>query len=146
MGTVLVDIISTPLVLSDYIDILNKTNPDGKTGAVVTFSGLTRDYFSDKQVLTLEYECYREMALRSLREIAQECIDRGALKVCLVHREGIVGISEVSVICVVMCSHRKLAFELCEYSLESIKQIVPIWKKEVYTDHSATWKENANQN
>jgi len=137
--TIIVDIVSEKLELSNY---LNQINLNGKIGAIVTFSGLTRDYFQDKQVVTLEYESYREMALSCLRQIAEECMSRGAINVCLVHREGIVGINEVSVICVVMCSHRKLAFELCEYSLESIKQIVPIWKKEIYSDRSATWKEN----
>lgn len=139
--TIIVDIISERLELSNY---LNQINPDGKTGAVVTFSGLTRDYFQHKKVVSLDYECYREMALSSLREIAEKCISRGALNVCLVHREGPVNIGEVSVICIITCSHRKLAFELCEYSLESIKQIVPIWKKEIYSDQTSTWKENNN--
>jgi molybdopterin synthase catalytic subunit len=84
------------------------------------------------------------MAINELKKIAIDCISKGALKVCLVHRIGVVDIAETSVICIVSCSHRKLAFEICEFSLERIKEAVPIWKKEIYSDKNHSWKKNVN--
>ena len=135
---IIVDVIDSELSLDNYL----KQIQDPTAGAITTFSGVTRNYFENKTVITLEYECYREMALKALNEIANECINMGALKVCLVHREGIVNISETSVICIILSCHRKKSFEICEYSIDEIKKRVPIWKKEIYDNNEPIWKDN----
>ena len=136
---IIVDVIDSKLSLDNYL----KQMEDPTAGAIVTFSGVTRNYFEDKKVITLQYECYKDMALKALNEIANECINLGALKVCLVHREGIVDISETSVICIILSCHRKTAFEICEYSINEIKKRVPIWKKEIYDNNNdSIWKDN----
>jgi len=129
-------------VIHHYKELLK----DPRAGAIVTFEGVTRNYFEDKQVVTLEYECYHEMANIELEKIANECISMGALKVCLLHREGIVDISETSVLIIVLTSHRGDGFKLCEYSIEQIKKRLPVWKKEVYTNSTHVWKENLKTN
>jgi len=115
------------------------THPEA--GAVVSFGGTTRNNFENKAVSTLEYESYITLALQTLDKIAQELIEKGALKVALVHRIGNVPVQETSVICVVSTDHRPEGFDLCRKAIDEIKEKLEVWKKEVYND-SYTWKEN----
>ncbi len=106
-------------------------------GAVVTFLGTTRDNFEGKTVLTLEYEAFDEMALKKLEEVRQELMaEFGLEQIAISHRIGTVGIGEISLIIAVGSPHRKEAFYACHKAVDRIKEIVPIWKKEVYQDGS----------
>ena len=106
-------------------------------GAVVTFLGTTRDNFEGKTVLTLEYESFDEMALKKLEEVRQELIaEFGLEQIAISHRIGSVGIGEISLVIAVGSPHRKEAFNACHKAVDRIKQVVPIWKKEVYQDGS----------
>ena len=106
-------------------------------GAVVTFLGTTRDNFEGKTVLTLEYEAFEEMALKKLEEVRQELMaEFGLEQIAISHRIGTVGIGEISLIIAVGSPHRKEAFYACHKAVDRIKEIVPIWKKEVYEDGS----------
>ena len=106
-------------------------------GAVVTFLGTTRDNFEGKTVLTLEYEAFDEMALKKLEEVRQELMaEFGLEQMAISHRIGSVGIGEISLIIAVGSPHRKEAFYACHKAVDRIKEIVPIWKKEVYQDGS----------
>ncbi len=101
-------------------------------GAVVTFLGTTRDNNIDKSVEYLEYEAYRPMADKELERVAEEMRDRWGVDVSIAHRIGRVEIGETSLVVAVASPHRKEAFEACRYSVDRIKQTVPIWKKEVF--------------
>ena len=105
-------------------------------GAVVTFIGTTRvDESSDASVEYLEYEAYRPMADRKLEEIGAEIRDRWEVgHVSIVHRLGRVDPGEPSVVIVVASPRRGLAFEASRYAIERIKEVVPIWKREVWSD------------
>ena len=106
-------------------------------GAVVTFLGTTRDNFEGKTVLTLEYEAFDEMAIEKLEEVRQELIgEYGLEQIAISHRVGTVGIGEISLIIAVGSPHRKDAFFACHKAVDRIKEVVPIWKKEVYQDGS----------
>ena len=106
-------------------------------GAVVTFLGTTRDNFEGKTVLTLEYEAFDEMALKKLEEVRQELMaEFGLEQVAISHRIGTVGIGEISLVVAVGSPHRKDAFSACHKAVDRIKEVVPIWKKEVYRDGS----------
>ncbi len=106
-------------------------------GAVVTFLGTTRDNFEGKSVLTLEYEAFNEMALKKLEEVRQELMaEFGLEQIAISHRIGTVGIGEIGLIIVVDSHHRKDSFYACHKAVDRIKEIVPIWKKEVYEDGS----------
>ncbi|MCH8988769.1 MAG: molybdenum cofactor biosynthesis protein MoaE [Chloroflexi bacterium] len=106
-------------------------------GAVVTFLGTTRDNFEGKTVLTLEYEAFDEMALKKLEEVRQELMaEFGLEQVAISHRIGMVGIGEISLVVAVGSPHRKDAFSACHKAVDRIKEVVPIWKKEVYQDGS----------
>ena len=102
-------------------------------GATVTFVGTTRDNTAGRRVLFLEYEAYRPMADEQLARVADEMRDQWDLTgVSIHHRLGKLEIGEASLVVAVSSAHRKEAFEACHYSIDRIKQVVPIWKKEFF--------------
>ena len=105
-------------------------------GAISTFVGTTRvDEASGASVEYLEYEAYRPMADRTLEEIGAEIGERWEVgHVSIVHRLGRVDPGESSVAIVVASPRRGPAFEANRYAIERIKEIVPIWKREVWSD------------
>ena len=105
-------------------------------GAVASFVGTTRvDETPGASVEYLEYEAYRPMADRKLEEIGAEIRERWEVgHVSIVHRLGRVDPGEPSVVIVVASPRRSPAFEASRYAIERIKEIVPIWKREVWSD------------
>jgi molybdopterin synthase catalytic subunit len=105
-------------------------------GAISTFVGTTRvDESGGASVEHLEYEAYRPMADRKLEEIGAEIRERwDAREVSIVHRIGRVYPGEASVAIVVAAPRRGAAFEASRYAIERIKEVVPIWKREVWSD------------
>ena len=100
-------------------------------GAVLTFLGTTRAQTGDRRVLYLEYEAYEPMALDKMCEIEAEIRDRWDVEdVAIAHRLGRLEIEDISLVVAVASPHRKDAFEACHYSVDRLKEIVPIWKKE----------------
>ena len=109
-------------------------------GAVVLFLGTVRNNTDGRPVKCLEYEAYPPMAEKKMAEIAQEISDKwGIDRVAMVHRVGKLEIGEVSVAVAVASPHRKDGFEACRYAMDRLKQIVPIWKREVWADGEAEW-------
>lgn len=106
-------------------------------GAVVTFLGTTRNYSEGKRVVKLEYEAYEDMALKKLEEIRQEMRAEFEVEdIAIAHRIGPVDIGQISLVVAVASPHRKEAFLACHQVVDRIKEIVPIWKKEVFEDGS----------
>ena len=106
-------------------------------GAVVTFLGTTRNYSEGKRVVKLEYEAYEDMALKKLEEILQEMqAEFGVEDIAIAHRIGPVDIGQISLVVAVASPHRKEAFFACHKVVDRVKEIVPIWKKEVFEDGS----------
>jgi molybdopterin synthase catalytic subunit len=104
-------------------------------GGVVTFQGVVRDNARGKQVRSLAYDAYVEMAEQQMAQIAAEVEQRWETSaVAMVHRIGRLEIGECSVVVVVACPHRAEAFEACRYAIDTLKSTVPIWKKEIYAD------------
>jgi molybdopterin synthase catalytic subunit len=108
-------------------------------GAVVTFLGTVRDLTGDEVTVALEYEAYPPMAERQMAEIAREAEARwlvGAIE--LVHRLGRLEVGEISVAVAVSCPHRADAFAACRFAIDRLKEVVPIWKKDLGPDR-ASW-------
>jgi molybdopterin synthase catalytic subunit len=104
-------------------------------GGVVTFQGVVRDNARGKQVRSLEYDAYVEMAEQQMAQIAAEVEARWEdSTVAMVHRIGRLEIGECSVVVAVACPHRAEAFEACRDAIDTLKSTVPIWKKEIYAD------------
>ena len=112
----------------------------GDAGAIVHFLGVVRNNTEGREVSYLEYESYPPMAEKKMAEIAQEIDEKWGLdRVAMIHRVGRLEIGEVSVAVAVASPHRKEAFEACHYAMNRLKQIVPIWKREVWADGEEEW-------
>jgi molybdopterin synthase catalytic subunit len=104
-----------------------------EAGAIVLFLGTPRRRSRGREVEYLEYEAYPEMAEAKLREIGQEIKERWGLdRVAIVQRIGRVKLGEASVAIAVAAPHRKEAFEAARYAIDRLKEMAPIWKKEVW--------------
>ena len=111
---------------------------DDSRGGVVIFLGDVRRTTDGVETSYLEYEAYHEMALKTMREIAEGAAEAFGANVAIVHRVGKLGPGETSVICAAACAHRAQAFECCRQLIDRLKQDVPIWKKEFGRD-GAEW-------
>ncbi|USB32409.1 molybdenum cofactor biosynthesis protein MoaE [Paenibacillus sp. YPG26] len=109
-------------------------------GATLSFVGTTREMTGEQRTVHLEYEAYIPMALSGLQSIGREIESKWAGTRCAIsHRIGHVGIAETSVIIAVSSPHRDICYEASRYAIERLKQVVPIWKKEIWEDGSE-WK------
>jgi molybdopterin synthase catalytic subunit len=109
-------------------------------GAIVLFVGTTREFTAGQQTLSLQYEAYPEMARAKLKELEDQARRRWKLtEVSIVHRLGQVLVSETSIAIAVSAPHREAAFAAGKWLIDTIKQVVPIWKKEVWSDGTSQW-------
>jgi molybdopterin synthase catalytic subunit len=118
------------LALEDEV----RTDADG---AVIVFRGVARRHSRGRDVVHLEYEAYPEMAEKVMAQIGDEMRTRWPISgVAIVHRTGVLEIGQASVMIAVAAPHRREAFEAASYAIDRLKQIVPIWKKEIWSDGS----------
>ncbi|MGI9542231.1 MAG: molybdenum cofactor biosynthesis protein MoaE [Cyclobacteriaceae bacterium] len=104
-------------------------------GAVNVFIGTVRASTAGKKVERLEYEAYDSMALSEMRKIADKAKAQWAIqKLVVIHRKGVLQIGEAAVVIAVATPHRQDSFEACKFTIDTLKETVPIWKKEVYED------------
>ena len=127
----MIKITDQPLNTQAIIDSV--ASPEG--GAVNVFIGTVRNVTKGKQVIRLEFEAYEPMATKELTKIMEEAKRKWPiLKVAVHHRVGVLDISEVPVVIAVSTPHRAAGFEACQYIIDTLKQTVPIWKKEIFED------------
>jgi molybdopterin synthase catalytic subunit len=106
---------------------------DPRAGAVLLFSGTVREHSRGRHVEFLEYEAYEVLAEREMRRIAEEAATRWpVLRLAVIHRLGHLDVGEPSVAIAVSSPHRGDAFEAGRFVIDTLKQTVPIWKKEVW--------------
>lgn len=111
-----------------------------QAGAVVLFLGTVREFTQGRQTLHLEYDAYRPMALSQLRALADEAAARWpVLQVTIVHRLGRMELGDVSVAVAVSTPHRNDAFEAGRFLIDRLKEVVPIWKQEHWSDGTVEW-------
>ena len=109
-------------------------------GGVVQFEGVIRDHNHGKQVNFLEYSSYESMAEKELRKICIAALENfGIAHVDVVHRLGKLEIGDVAVVIRVLSPHRAEAFNACKFVIDTLKNDVPIWKKEHYQDGTTDW-------
>jgi len=124
-----VAIIADPLPLAEAVEWA--TTPG--SGAVVSFLGVVRDHSEDRDgVEAIDYEAYETEARRRLEDVAGEVRRRWPMveRLALVHRVGEVALSEASVAVVVSTPHRPEAFDAARFAIDTLKETVPIWKRE----------------
>ena len=106
-----------------------------ESGGIDVFIGTVRNATKGKSVLRLEFEAYEKMAIAEMEKIAAHTLERWPVQRLLIHhRTGVLAVGEVPVIIAVSAAHRDAAFEACRYVIDTLKQTVPIWKKEVFED------------
>jgi MoaE-MoaD fusion protein len=111
------------------------------TGGIVTFVGTVRDASRGREIRHLEYEAYPQMAEREMERIADEAAARWpGVRVAMAHRTGHLAIGEMAVVVVAAAPHRPEAFTAARYAIDTLKERVPIWKKEVAID-GESWVE-----
>jgi len=132
----MIELVTEPI---DTASVLERvTSP--LAGAVVLFLGTTREVTGDRHTNSLDYECYPEMARRKLEELEDEARRRWELVGCaIVHRLGRLEIGEASVAVAVSSAHRQATFAAGEWLIDTLKQCVPIWKKENWADGTSEW-------
>ena len=133
---------ATTSLVDEAIDVavLEREVVASGLGAIVTFVGRARDVADDgRTVVELEYEVYPEMAASVLEQIAAEAEAGWPVVVAVTHRHGLVPIGEAAVAIVTGAAHRAEAYEANRFVIEAIKERLPIWKRERFTDGSE-WK------
>lgn len=124
------EIVDRPISLTSVAEAV----ADPEAGAIATFAGTTRRSNGGREVLRLEYEAYREMAVSEFEKIAARAKTRWNItKVAIVHRVGIVPVGETSVAIAISAPHRAEAIEACRFAIDELKLVAPIWKKEYFT-------------
>lgn len=104
-------------------------------GGTTVFIGTVRNQTKGKAVVRLEFEAYTPMAISEMQKIAEEAQARwNTLGICIHHRVGILEVGDIPVIIAVSTPHRQAAFEACQFCIDRLKETVPIWKKEIFTD------------
>jgi molybdopterin synthase catalytic subunit len=139
-GDDIVELQSTPLDVGAAI----KAVGDGDSGGVAVFVGITRrdKNASGRELVALDYEAYREMAVDQMRHLAEESRRRWPIvRIVMVHRMGVVKLGQPSVVVAVSTPHRAEAFEACRFLIDQLKAQTTIWKKELWADGSTSWVE-----
>ena len=126
-----IQILSSTLNIQSSIDWI--MSPE--SGGIDVFIGTVRNATKGKKVIRLEFEAYEPMAIAEMEKIANQAFEKWPVqKILIHHRTGILEVGEVPVIIAVSAAHRAAAFDACRYIIDTLKQTVPIWKKEIFED------------
>ena len=105
------------------------------SGAVNVFIGTVRNLTKNREVVSLEFEAYETMALKEIQRIADKVKELWPVnEIAIHHRVGRLDVGDVPVVIAVSSAHRKQGFEACQFAIDTLKETVPIWKKEIFKD------------
>ncbi len=126
-----IQIKDSPLLPQACVDFVT----NGGAGGIAVFIGTVRNQTKGKKVLRLDFESYQPMAISEMKKIAVRAGEKWPIqKIAIHHRVGSLAIEEIAVVIAVATPHRKAAFEACEFAIDTLKETVPIWKKEFFED------------
>lgn len=127
------DILLTSIPLDINACIQAVMTPEA--GGIDVFIGTVRNATRGKRVVRLEFEAYEKMALSEMDKIVRSAMEQWPLhRVVLHHRMGVLAVGDIPVVIAVSAAHRDAAFTACRYIIDTLKQTVPIWKKEIFED------------
>ena len=110
---------------------------DSESGGICVFVGTVRDFTNNEPVISLEFEAYKSMAIKEMAKIIDQAAEKWPLnKVVMRHAVGLKKVKEPVVVIGVSSAHREACFEACRYMIDTLKETVPIWKKEMFKDKS----------
>jgi MoaE-MoaD fusion protein len=143
MPTAPLSLTASPIETAAVVRLAEGEAPDGRFGAIATFVGTVRRQNAGREVAYLEYEAYEPLAAKALGLIAGEVTGHWpTVRLAIQHRTGRLEPGEASIVIAAASPHRAEAFQACRYVIERVKQIVPIWKREVF-DGGDAWVEGA---
>jgi molybdopterin synthase catalytic subunit len=125
------------LVTTEKLNLHNCYNfvEDSSCGGISAFIGTVRNATQNKEVTLLDFSGYEPMALKEMQKIADAALEKFPIhKIAIHHALGELKIGDIPVIITVSSAHRKAAFEACEFAIDTLKETVPIWKKEHFKD------------
>ena len=126
-----VKITSEKLNLQECYDFVH----DASCGGIALFVGTVRNKTQEKEVTLLDFSTYKAMAIKEIEKIAAKALSQfEILKIAIHHAEGELKIGEIPVIIAVSSLHRKASFAACQFAINTLKETVPIWKKEHFVD------------
>jgi len=127
----MIELDKNPLDIQKAIDHVS----DGSVGGIDVFIGTVRDATKGKKVVALEFEAYEKMAISEFEKIVQHADKQWSIhKVSILHAIGRKEIGDLAVVIAVSAAHRDASFKACRYIIDTLKQTVPIWKKEIFED------------
>jgi molybdopterin synthase catalytic subunit len=108
---------------------------DASCGGISAFVGTVRNDTQGKEVQQLDFSTYKPMAIKEMQKIADQALEKFPIvKIAIHHAEGMLQIGDIPVIITVSSKHRKAAFDACQFAIDTLKETVPIWKKEHFSD------------
>jgi molybdopterin synthase catalytic subunit len=129
--------------MKKYIEIVDKIDTSTvyaqlshpHSGGICVFIGAVREFTDAQEVVGLEFETYEKMALKEMEKIADIALEKWSLeKVLIKHAVGMKKVEEPVVIVGASSAHRSECFEACRFLIDTLKETVPIWKKEMFKD------------
>ncbi|WP_299057624.1 molybdenum cofactor biosynthesis protein MoaE [uncultured Polaribacter sp.] len=124
-------------ITSDKLDLQTcyQFVEDASSGGIAAFIGTVRNDTDGKEVTKLDFSTYKPMAIKEIEKIARKALsDFDIKKIAIHHAEGLLKIGDIPVIITVSSKHRKAAFSACQFAIDTLKETVPIWKKEYFSD------------
>jgi len=125
------------IITSEKLNLQNCYNfvQDDACGGIALFVGTVRNSTKNKEVSLLDFSGYEPMALKEMQKIADLALTKFKIhKIAIHHAVGELQIGDIPVIIAVSSAHREAAFEACEFAIDTLKETVPIWKKEHFED------------
>ena len=125
------------LITSEKLDLAscNEFVQDDACGGIALFVGTVRNHTKGKEVKRLDFSAYKPMAIKEMHKIAKQAIEKFDIsKIAIHHAVGNLKIGDVPVIIAVSSAHRDAAFKACKFAIDTLKETVPIWKKEHFED------------
>ena len=131
MNSISIKLASEKLSLQECYDFVD----DPTCGGIDVFVGTVRNHTQGKLVKLLDFSAYGPMAIKEMNTIAERVLQKFEVhKIAIHHAEGVLQIGDIPVIIAVSAAHRGAAFEACQFAIDSLKETVPIWKKEHFED------------
>ncbi len=132
----MIEITENPIDTDQVLKSVNSIH----AGASVLFVGTTRQFTRGKETLKLDYECYQEMAIKKMSQLRDQAMAKWPVTECsIIHRIGTVELGEASIAVAVSTPHRADSFAAAQWLVDTLKQEVPIWKREHWADGSPEW-------
>lgn len=123
----------------DYTSLTEKIRSNS-AGAVILFLGTVREMTAGRQTVALDYEAFSEMALAQMQSLEDQARQKWPIvAVEMIHRLGHLELGDISIAIALSCPHRQAAFDAGKFLIDEFKKVVPIWKKENWSDGSTEW-------